>query len=350
MIKSYFSFTTICSIVFLLASCSGKLDKSVSTEQNKINPAFLAHVKTTKAVLGNQEEELVLAGRVECDPDKVIFYSPLFNGVITRTYFSLGDRVNKGQAMLDIRSTELSTLQSDLAIAKRNLQSAESMFKDKLISEKEFVEARSEYERLQADLLLYGKNMGDGVFSIKAPMTGYVIIKNASAGSTVSEGDEPLFSIADLSSVWIMASVYAGNLQFVREGMEVEITSLSYPGEVFRGKINALSQVFDPEERVLKARVVMPNKELKFKPEMSVVVKVKNERHTPSIAIPTDALLFDNNRNYVVVEESTGQFAVREVTLHGHHNQISYIASGISAGENVVIKNQLLIYSELKGK
>jgi len=314
-----------------------------------VNPAFLASVKTVKAVLSNQEEELTLAGKVECDPDKVIHYAPLINGVIDRTYFSLGDRVSKGQTMLNIRSSELSSLQSELVIAHRNLQSAEAMYEDKLISEKELIEARSAYEKLQADLSLYGENMGGGIFSIKAPMAGYVVIKNASSGSTVSEGGDPLFTIADLSTVWIIANVYAGNLQFVRAGMEVEITSLSYPKEIFYGKINSLSQVFDPEEKVLKARIIMPNKELKFKPEMSVVIKLKNERQTPCIAIPSDALIFDDNRYFVVVEESAGQFAIRAITLYGHNNQTSYIASGLQESEQVVVKNQLLIYSGLKG-
>jgi cobalt-zinc-cadmium efflux system membrane fusion protein len=331
--------------VISLIACSG--GKNNAKEEQGINKAFLQHVKTTKAKLSKPQEELILTGKVECDPDRVITYAPLVSGVITRTYFSLGDKVTKGQAMLHIRSAELSSLQSELIVARRNLQSAESMFEDRLISEMELIEARAEYERLQADLSLYGENLGGGVFAIKAPMTGYVVEKNASPGSTVSEGDEPLFSIADLSTVWIMGNVHASDLLFVREGMKVEITTLSYPGEVFHGKINALSQVFDPEERVLKARIVMPNKELKFKPEMSVIINLKNKRSTPSVAIPSSALIFDNNRNYVVVE-SAGQFAIREVTLQGHYNKTTYISSGLEEGESVVVRNQLLVYSQLK--
>jgi len=330
-----------------LMACSGGKN-NVDEEQGNINEAFLQHVKTTKAKLSNPQEELILTGRVESNPNKVIHYAPLISGVITRTFFSLGDKVNRGQTMLHIRSAELSALQSELVVARRNLQSAESMFEDRLISEIELIEARAEYERLQADLSLFGENLGGGVFAIKAPMTGYVVEANASSGSTVAEGDEPLFTIADLSTVWIMGNVHASDLLFVREGMEVEITTISYPGEVFPGKINAISRVFDPEERVLRARIVMPNDELKFKPEMSVMIRVKNQRNTLYIAIPSDALIFDNNRNHVVVEESAGQFAIREVTLQSHHNQTTYISSGLKESENVVIKNQLLIYNHLK--
>jgi len=345
MIKKIIKAIWLISVISLTA-CSG--GKNNVEEQNGVNQAFLQHIKTTKTKLSNPQEELTLTGKVECDPDKVINYAPLISGVITRTYFSPGDKINKGQTMLHLRSAELSTLQSELAIAKRELQSAESMHEDKLISERELIEARATLAKLQADLSLYGENLGNGVFAIKSPMAGYVVEKNASSGSTVSEGDEPLFSIADLSTVWIMGNVHAGDLLFVREGMEVEITTLSYPGKVFHGKINALSQVFDPEEKVLKARIVMPNKELKFKPEMSVIINLKNKQSIPSVAIPSDALIFDNNRHFVIVEESTEQFTIREVTLQGHYNQITYISSGLKEGENVVVKNQLLIYSQLK--
>jgi cobalt-zinc-cadmium efflux system membrane fusion protein len=117
---------------------------------------------------------------------------------------------------------------------------------------------------------------------------------------------------------------------------------------VFYGKINSLSQVFDPEEKVLKARIVMNNNDLKLKPEMSVMVTLIDESSVSALAIPSEALIFDDNRYFVVVEESSGNFAIKDVVPQGHHDKISYILSGLSNGDNVVIKNQLLIYSGLK--
>jgi len=372
-LKTFFA----ASIVLLLHSCSSEGNKEVKQESNVIKTAFLAGIKTVKPILTHQRKELILSGKVECDPNKVVYYNPLISGVIERTYFSLGDKVQKGQTMLHLRSSELSSLQSELTVARRNLQSAESMYEDNLISEIELIEARSEYEKLQADLSLYGENKGGGVFAIKSPMAGFVIDKNASAGSTVSEGDDPLFTVADLSTVWIIANVYAGDLQLVKEGMPVEINTLAYPNKVFTGKIDALSQVFDPEEKVLKARIVMPNAALKFKAGMSVVVKVKAPPVPPkggekdraasdnntaaatsppsgglggALSIPSDALIFDDNRHFVVVEIAHGEFEIREVQQQGHYQNTSYIYSGLNEDDNVVITNQLLIYSELKGK
>ena len=355
-------------IVIVLQSLPAWKNNDENTKDDTIKKEFLTNIKTVKPALNNQEQELILSGKVECDPNKVAYYTPLISGVITQTYFSLGDKVRKGQPMLNIRSAELSALQSELAIARRNLQSAESMHEDKLISERELIEARSAYAKLQADLSLYGENKGGGVFAIQSPMTGFVVDKNAAAGSTVSEGEAPLFTIADLSTVWIIANVYAGDLQSVKEGMPVEITTLAYPDEVFPGTIDALSQVFDPEEKVLKARIVMENKDLKFKPEMSVVVKASPNpseggellapaNSSPSgrsggafLSIPSNALIFDDNKYFVVAETGAGNFEIKEVQLQGHHQKTTYIRSGLSGDDKVVITNQLLVYQELKGK
>jgi cobalt-zinc-cadmium efflux system membrane fusion protein len=326
-----------------------------------MSQAFLGQVQTEKATLNRMTTELSLTGKVEYDPDRIIHYTPLVSGVVERTYFALGDKVKKGQPLLDIRSSELSALQSEyiaaeseMEVAGRDLQSAQAMYDDKLLSEKELLEAKSKYKQAQAS---FEKTKSDrspyvrqanGTFSILSPMSGYIVTKSALSGSPVSTDGMPLFTVADLSQVWITANVYAGDLQSVKEGMPVEITTLSYQGEVFTGQIDALSQVFDPEEKVLKARIVMPNKDLKFKPEMSIMVKLKNETSHDRVSVPTDALIFDDNQYFVMVETAPSRFEIRQVELERHHQKTSYLRSGLKENEKVVVENQLLIYSELK--
>jgi cobalt-zinc-cadmium efflux system membrane fusion protein len=284
------------------------------------------------------------------------------NGVVDRVYVSLGDYVNKGQNLFELRSSELSALQAELVaslsekkIAERQWKTAQLMSQDEMLSEKELFEAEARLQqatavlkRLEADLSLYGYNAESGTFSVKAPMDGYVVYKSLSSGSTVAAGGEVLFTIADLSSVWVTVNVYAGNLTAVKEGMEAEIQLLSYPNQLFYGNINQLSQVFDPEENVLKARIYVSNKDLKFKPEMSVVVKLTAVSDSLEIAVPTSALVFDDNRYFVIVQRDRDGFEVREVTPDGQVDEMTYIQSGLSGGESVVTENQLLIYSQLK--
>jgi len=333
--------------LLFLAAC-GQTKQDSQQAEGAISNSFLKEAVSVKAASKQVQKEFTLTGKVTSDPDKTISYSPLVSGVIVKSYVTLGDRVSKNQTMLDIRSTDLSSLQSELAIAQRNLQSAESKYKDKLISETELIEARSTYDKLQADLSLYGENRENGIFSIKAPISGYVTEKNGNAGSTVAVGSDPLFSIADLNTVWIIANVYAANLQSVHVGQPVEIASVAYPNEVFKGKINFISQVFDPEDKALRARIVLPNPELKLKPEMSVVVKLLNASNIEMVTIPSEAIIFDNNSYFVIV--GSKDFAIRPVVPFDHLNGITYISEGLKPDEEVVIKNQLLIYNELKGK
>jgi len=350
-------------IVLLLNACSSRGTKDVQEENSVIKKEFIDAVKTEKPVLSNREQELILSGKVECDPDKVVYYTPLISGMVERTYFSLGDKVRQGQILLDVRSADISASLSDMIsyeaeteVAKRELQSVQALFDDHLLSEKELLEAKSKlkqaqaaYEKAKSDMSMY-LDKGQGVFAIKSPITGYIVDKKVAPGAPISPEGNLLFTVADLSNVWIIANVYAGNLLLVKEGMSVEITTLAYPDEIFYGKIDAISQVFDPEEKVLKARIVMPNKDLMFKPEMSVMVKLKNETFHLCLTIPTDALIFDENRYFVVVEASPGQYEIKKVQQQGHYQKNTYISAGLEENDKVVVKNQLLIYSELKGK
>lgn len=349
--------TVITFSLLLVYAC---INKKESQPHEEANNTFLSGITTEKAKADNEQQELILSGKVESDPDKEINYVSLISGVIDRVYFSLGDKVNKGQALFDIRSTELTALRSELIaliseikIAERELDTAGELYESDMISEKEMLEAEAKVHQLQAaesriksDMSFYSSN-NDGTFSIKSPITGYITRKNVSSGSTVSTDSEPLFTIVDLSNVWVTANVYASDLTFINEGMKAEVTSLSYPDEIFGGEISKISHVFDPEDKALKARIRLTNDDLKLKPEMPVVVKLKSEANNLMVSIPSDALIFDNNRYFVIAKLPTG-FEIREVSLHGHNNKTTYISSGLMEGEDIVIKNHLLLYSEIK--
>ena len=317
----------------LLASCGENSRSSLPTRET-VSDVFLQEVLTAKAELKRWQKEFTLAGKVVVDSDRTISYSPLVSGVVVKSYFSLGDYAEKGKRMVDIRSVELSSLQSELAVARQNLKGVESLHESGMATDKELVEARSTVGKLQSDFVLYGENQDNGVFSVKAPMSGYVIGKYCNPGTSFPESGGPLFSMADL--------------QFVREGQCVEITSVAYPAEVFKGKIDFLSQVFDSEDKALKVRITLPNPALKLKPEMPVVVKLFNDSNLELVAVPSSAVIFDNNGYYVVVGDET--FGIRKITPFARHNDFTYITEGIKAGEEVVIKNQLLMYNEIKGK
>lgn len=348
-----------CIGIILFVSCT-KSDIKEENPNKGVNKDFESKITLISPVQENPVKEISFTGKVETDPDLTTAYIPQMNGIIERSYFSLGDKVSKGQALLDIRSTELSALQAELTSLEaelksleRELISAKELYSDRLLSESEYLQkeaevrqAKAALDKAQADIAVYGKSKANGVFTVTAPISGYIITKRGTAaGSMFSEGEE-LFSIADLSQVWVIANVYAGNLQFVKEGIEADITSISYPDEVFTGKVDAISQVFDPEDKTLKARIALSNKEMKLKPEMPVMVNLRSQYNDLLLSVPSDAIIFDKNRHFAVVRKGD-DFMIKEVTMAGHHGSKTYIRSGLSPEDVVVGKNQLLIYNEL---
>ena len=130
--------------------------------------------------------------------------------------------------------------------------------------------------------------------------------------------------------------------------MNVNITSLSYPNEVFNGEITSISQVLDKEAKVLKARVVLNNENLKFKPGMLVDVKVDREINLIGVRIPTDAVVFDQNQNFVIVYKDNCNVEIREVEIMTTNSKETFLGSGLSNNEKIISKNQLLVYEQIK--
>lgn len=309
-------------------------------------------------------ETFSLSGNVTYNADNVVQFTSLINGVVTNTYFSLGDYVKKGQVLAEIKSTELNGLQSEnksvesqLVVAQRHLASVKSMFEDGIASQKDLVQAESEVkvlksslENIKGNLALYSASSEKSVFQIKAPSNGFIVAKNMSSGMQIAAGSEPLFTISDLNEVWVMVNIYATDMQNIKENMDVKIKTLAYPDEIFTGKITALSQVFDAEERVLKARIVMKNTDLKLKPGMSadILLKKQNASAVSMIAVPVKAVIFDDNQNFIIVYKDDCNLEIRHVNPVTKNNEVVYFDNGIQENEKIISKNQLLIYESLK--
>lgn len=301
-----------------------------------------------------------LTGTVESNPDKTVRFTSLVEGIIAKTYFSLGDEVKKDQVLATIRSSELNELQSELRniraetrMAQTRLKSVESMFEDGIASQKDLLDAQIQLEiqqshekRVISQLQLYSGSEESGVFQLKAPSSGIITSNFISEGTRVSSEGE-LFTISDLNDVWITVNIYAANIQHIKTGMKVSIESLSYSGEIFEGEINAISQVLDQDAKVLKARIVMDNSDFKLKPGMPVDVIAVRNRDIKAISVPTDALVFDNNQNFVVVYKDDCNLEVRKVDILSANNGFTFLSSGLQENEQIITRNSLLVYEQI---
>lgn len=353
---------TLGLLAVLLVGC-----KSDKTSEGNKNIGFCIDQKLKKELQTSQvelmpiEESITMTGEIEINSDNTVKYASMVDGLVTNTYFSLGDYVKKGQLLTEIQSTSLNEMQDDtqslraqLIVAKRKLEAVRSMYKDDIASQKDLVEAQSEVTIIESNIAKTGKNMQlysahKNKLQIKAPASGYVIEKNISQGMSVSAGGENLFVISNLDNVWVMANVYATNMRHIYTNQTAVVTTLAYPGENFLGKVNTISQVFHEHERVLKAKIVLDNKDKKLKPGMSADITFPVQTNGKSaLAVPVKALIFDNNQNYVVVYKGDCSMEIRLVTEISANSNYSYVEGNLKAGESIITSNTLLIYDALK--
>lgn len=350
------------SIVLLLAGCKNKQEfNSDPKEMRCLDEKFRSSIEITAVEKESVTEAIHLTGSIEANPDKVIHFTSLVNGIVSSTSFALGANVTKGQVLAEMQSAELSALQAELEVlnaqiemAKVDLRAKEQMFNDGISSNKELIEAQSNLRILEAEkqkvgnnLNLYSASSTKDVFQIKAPASGIITAKNINSGSTVSDDGNVLFSISDLNDVWAMANIYATDIGQISTGMDVEIKTISYPDEIFRGKIDIISQVLDENARVLKARITLDNKGFRLKPGMIADLIALKESNQYAIAVPTSCIVFFNDKNYVLVYEDDCAIEAREIDILTTRNGKTYLKSGLDAQEKVITKNQLLIFESI---
>jgi len=357
-------FTFCFSALLAMINCSNeKQNDKPEIQSYCISKELKKDLKLTRVEMLPIEENITLTGEVAGNSDKTVPFISLVDGIVTETYFSLGDYVRKGQVLANVKSTSLNemqddtqTLQAQLAVAKRKLSSVESMYKDDIASQKDLQEAKAEVQILQSNISRTQKNMqlysaGKSNFQIKSPADGYVIEKNVSNGMPVTAGGEQLFTISNLDKVWVMANVYATNMRHVYVNQPVTVKTLAYPDESFSGKIDAVSQIFNEDERVLKAKIIMDNNDMKLRLGMSAdIVLPVNAQGRNALAIPLKAIIFDNNQTYVIVYKNDCTLEIRSVNEITSNSHYSYMEGNLKQGETIIASNGLLIYENLKSR
>jgi cobalt-zinc-cadmium efflux system membrane fusion protein len=318
-------------------------------------------VAFTEAKLEMLREGIHLTGSIEPNPEKVIQYTPLWSGTVLKTYFGLGDKVRKGQLLAEVQSTDISALSSTLSGLESRIraglsrvQTLSTLLRDGMVSKQEYEDAvadvevlRAEKARVERDTQLYRGHNASGTLKVYAPSNGVITEKNMHEGEQVTAGGPSLFTMADFEDLWLLVNVYASHVDKIKEGMEVDISSLSYPGDNFKGKINRISPAFDEEARVLKARANFHNRENKLKPGMVVDVMAWQHFSKEAICIPVSSLVFSDNQYYVVVYQGPCQVEVRKVEVLAKDREKAFLAEGLSAGEKIISKNQLLVFEAL---
>ncbi|MGH7256482.1 MAG: efflux RND transporter periplasmic adaptor subunit [Nitrospirales bacterium] len=313
-------------------------------------------------------------GTVQPNANMLAEITPLVRGRTMDVYVDLGEEVKAGTLLSLLYSNELGMAQSAylrasamLFVAEQAFQRARLLLKEKVIGRGEYqrrqgamVSARAEVREARDRLLLLGMSeeklealeREEKIHSyvpIFAPFDGRIIARNVTRGEVVNT-NKRLFSLADLSTVWVMANIPEKDIQYVQEAVSfnqsVDVSLSSYPQEVFRGTVTYVGDVLDPATRTLRIRVEVPNPDTRLKPEMFATVRVYSRPEDHVLTIPAQAIQRDEGQSVVFVQVNGNRFERRPVTLDSQNGEVIKVLDGLHEGELVVVQEAFVVKTE----
>lgn len=300
--------------------------------------------------------ELNVTGTVAADVSRNVPVISLASGRVVEIHARLGDEVTKGQLLLRIQSADISGAFSDYqkatadeALARAQLGRATALYSRGAIAHKDLEVAQDAEEKAKIDMAVAAEHLRvfgadvhhpSAVVDIIAPVSGVITEQNVTASGGIKSLDNSpnLFTIADLSRVWIICDVYENDLANVQLNELAEIRLNAYPGRVFRGRISNIAPILDPNIRTAKVRIETENLGL-MRLGMFVRATFHGERTCLRAVVPASAVLHLHDRDWVFVPQEDRSFRRVEVVsgqMLAHSRQ--EIVSGLRPGDRVVTK------------
>lgn len=320
---------------------------AASTERAK-NP--IQYVATSEQPVSDQ---LQLTANIQADPERSFRIFPPISGRVLGVRVKPGDFVTRGETLAVIQSADAASAQSDLikseieAERSRRAADREKVLLDHgAVAEKDYIDAKAAADAAQAELArakerleLLGLSAGDKGDSVKllSPSNGVVLSVNGAAGEYSKSLDQadPLVTIADLSTVWVVGDVFEKDIAKVQPGTKVTITADAFPGKQWTGRIDSISGALDPVTRTLKVRTSLKNPGTELKPDMFAAIHVDVGEHK-AVVVPASAVIHEG-QNAVVFVETNGKPEQRTVALGQTLNGSVEISSGLQAGDRVAV-------------
>lgn len=314
-----------------------------------------AGVRVAALQEGELAGEITLTATVKPNQDRLSHVAPRVPGRIVAVYAKLGDGVKAGQPLALLDSLEVGEAHSvylqaasEATLAAAAFERAERLKAEEVMPAKDWQRARFEHEKARAQLAAAaeklrmlgvqpsGKSGGRAAstFPVYATHAGTVTEKHAVLGET-AKPDESLFTVADLTTLWIEANVAEKDLAAVRMDAAAMVSVAAWPGETFPGRIAYVGATVDKETRTIAARIEVANQDGRLKPGMFATANVATGGARKALLVPESAVTLLQGLPTVFVEEGGG-FEARPVELGERSGGRVTIRSGVSAGERVV--------------
>lgn len=337
----------------------------MTAEMQKQNGVIVAQVKMQR--LGGV---ISATGKVEANADRIAHVSPRISGKIVAVSASLGDSVSAGQSLATLDSVELGEAlgryhqsKTKLALAQSNMERIRNLVEKKIAARKEILRAETDFKTAQTELhtdeerlSLYGVSISDlkrdnhkkPLLPVRSPIGGTVTEKHAIVGE-LSDPSKSLYTIADLSSVWVVVDINEKDLAKIHRGQSASVAVGAFPDLKLKGRITYIADLVDQSTRTVKARVEVANPGRKLKPEMFATVELALADDAPPVlAVPEDALQDLDGKKVLFVAENETEFAARQVQPGRTAGGMVEIVSGLKEGENYAVKGSFILKSEVK--
>jgi Cu(I)/Ag(I) efflux system membrane fusion protein len=311
-------------------------------------------VRTALAQRRSMSRSIQTIGRVDYDEKKIVELHPKTDGWIEKLHINTtGAPVKINTILLSFYSPQLVSTQQEYVLALKNLNTLkESQFEDVRRGAEELVETTLERMRLLdvpehqithlTNTLEVKKNL-----HIHSPANGIVTSIGARQGQYVTPQTK-LYTIADLSKVWVYVDIYEDEMPWINVGDKATIRVKALPGQSFEGVLSYIYPYAESQTRTIKVRMVFDNPDLLLKPDMFANVVIEASELPDLVVIPSEAIIRSGTREQVFVQRAPGKFEPREVIVGVSSEGWTEIKSGIEPGDDVVISAQFLIDSESK--
>jgi cobalt-zinc-cadmium efflux system membrane fusion protein len=372
------------AMAFLMLSGCGRADQPSPSDSATAPlakavpspPASQPRVETAVVEFSSSHQALILSGKVAYGEDRYSKISSPLQGRVVEVRAHLGDRVKAGDVLLIVDSPDIAQAyseyvkeDSDLQYATRAHDLAKDLYENKAMplkdlkqAENELVKARAEFRRAKERLLSLrvpadeltkplDKQKITSRFEMKSPLTGIVVERAVTPGQSVGgDPSQVLFTVADLDMLQVLADLYERDLALVREGQFAMVTVEAYPGVEFPATVAAIGDVVDPATRTIKVRAWVNNDPHKLKPEMFARLHLNVGDATQFIAVPREAVLEADGKQFVYVVEEPNRYVKREVKVSNISTDQVRVLEGLTRGQRIVIKGAVLIKGqEVKG-
>jgi len=315
----------------------------------------LIGVRTATVARESLTRDVHTTGQITADETRIARIHVKVSGFIDQVYVAyIGQLVNKGEPLFTFYSPDLVSTQEEYLIAKRG---------EKTLGSSQFAEVvqgsqsllRSARQRLKLwDISdeqiakLDSSGQVSRTLTFYSPITGFVTDRKAFP-NTSANPDTELYTLADLSTIWVSADVFEYEVPFVKIGQSAEVRLSYYPGKTWKGHISYIYPTLDPSTRTVKVRIELPNPDFQLKPQMFADVRLQ-VNYGKSIVIPQEAVLDSGIEQTVFVVRDGNSFEPRKIATGAKLDGKVVVISGLKPGETIVTSGNFLIDSESRLK